>query len=108
MNTRDLAAMIQKMKPGQCCRVSRDTFRTLEGGLMENNYDFPLKDWVLEHIIGSSYEYGYNEDLATGDVNYFRLLEPLTDGRRSYVSPDRLTFYRKRFDGTYEPLRNAT
>ena len=106
MNIRDLAAMIQQMKPGQCCRVSMDTFRTLDVGMMENSHDFPLKDWVLENIIGSSYEYGYNEDLATGDINYFRLSEPLTNGRRSYVSPDRLSFYRRRPDGIYESIRS--
>lgn len=104
MNTRQMAQTIQAMQPGQCLRVSADTLKTLEVALMENRYNFPMKDWVLENIIGSSYEFGYTEYLPTMDVTYFRLPKPLQDGTRSYVSPDRRDKYRKRFDGIYEPL----
>jgi hypothetical protein len=74
------------------------------GRLLDNTYGFPLQDYVLEHIVGSSYEFGYTEDPMTGDVTYFRLKEPLNDGRLSYVSPDRRHLFRKSIDGTYELL----
>ena len=106
--SRDIARQIQAMKPGQCVRVSQGTMRLLSDPIMENHYRFPIKDWILEHIVGASFEFGYHEDLATGDINYFRLPQPLTDGRRSYVSPDRRDRFRKRFDGIYEPIGEPT
>ncbi len=108
MTTRDIAALVAQIPPGSHYRLDIRTLQIaarMTGRLLENTYGFPLPDCVLEHIVGSGYEFGYTEDLLTGDIDYFRLATPLTDGRRTYVSPDqRWAFKPKTFDGIYEPI----
>lgn len=50
-------------------------------------------DRVLENIIGSSYEFRYEQSGYKSDVTFERLSTPLTNGHRSYVSPDRRNLY---------------
>ena len=108
MTAREMAQRISAtVGPGQELRVTqRELQRIGESSLLgpligEGN----TADRVLENIIGSSYEYGYREDLLTRDVVFYRLNRPLEDGRRTYVSPDRREYFERGPDGTY--TRNA-
>lgn len=101
IGTRDIAKQLQEMRPGQCLRLSASVLKDLSHGMFENPYGFDKRDFVLEHIVGSSYEYGWREDHGTGDTIYFRLKKPLSNGERSYVSPDRRDRYERGFDGIY-------
>lgn len=58
-------------------------------------------DRVLENVIGSSVTHRY-ELTEAGEIQFHRLHAALPDGVRSYVSPDRLHYFRKRHDGLYQ------
>lgn len=103
MTTRELAAIISQIPPSTSYKMSYRFMRDIEIGVMENNYNFPKPDWVLEHIMGAAYEFGYFEDIISGNIEFFRLKEPLTGNRRTYVSPDHRHAYQKTITGIYEP-----
>ena len=88
-------------KPGMEFRVSARVMRDLQKLSVS---DFTVADIILEQIIGSAYEYGYQIDVDTGDTIFFHLSQPLNDGRRSYVSPDRYNFFNYDSDtGIFSP-----
>lgn len=101
MKIEEIRSVLRRMQPGQEFCFPAYCFRLVEYGFRENIYRFDPRDWILEGIVGSAYEYGYREDLFNGDTIYFRLAEPLTDGRRTYVSPDRRDRFDKDFRGFY-------
>ncbi len=86
---------IGALRPGQeitvCCRVLEDLYSPMH----HNGATFTPADRVLENIVGSSCEYGYCNNLHDRTVTFFRLSEPLRDGRLSYVSPDRREYYNR-------------
>ncbi len=91
MTRYSLAKEIQKLKPGQRIEIGQfmlDDIVPIPG--------WTIEDSVMENIVGSSYEFRYWITERGGTV-FERLSEPLTDGRRTYVSPDRR--YRFRSDG---------
>lgn len=104
VTTRQVARDLQEMcKPGHEIRVSRHIMQDLAGGMFADFMGiFPAADRILGHIIGSSYEYGYRVDPESRDTIFYRLEKPLEDGRRSFVSPDRMHLFTSRSDGTYE------
>lgn len=108
MTSRVFAAkIISKMKPGESYTVPWQELMTIEidsriAYPIDNVYNFPIQDWILEHIIGSAYEFGYYEDVVYDRIIFFRLKEPLNDGRLAYVSPDRRDRYNKNMHGIYE------
>ncbi len=55
----------------------------------------------MEDIVGSSYNFRFWEDEYNETVTFERLKEPLRDGARSYVSPDREDMFVKGMDGLY-------
>lgn len=63
-------------------------------------------DDVLENIVGSAYEYSYQNIDYTGVVRFRRREKPLSpyheDGLWTYVSPDRRHLYHQRPDGLFE------
>jgi len=60
-------------------------------------------EWILENIIGSAFEYSFSFNHLRGTVVFHRRKEPLLDGRRTYVSPDRKHLFDPLPDGTYRP-----
>ncbi len=96
MNHRDIAHQIQQLQPGQQINVSLGIMRDLEPrGFFAALRDESAADRILENIVGSSYEFWYEENPMTGDTTFGRLKKPLDDGRRSYVSPDRRHHYKR-------------
>lgn len=95
MNYHEVAKEIQRLQPGQQCRVSRHALSQL---------GVPIER-ILENIVGSAYEYLVENDYETGDCLFRRLDAPLDDGRRTFVSADRLALFRKGSDGYYHPVR---
>jgi hypothetical protein len=82
-----IVTCVGRLEPGQRIDFSDSELREIET-LHHNGATFTPADRVLENIIGSSYEFRYTTAL-NGRVTFERLSAPLTDGRRSYVSPDR-------------------
>lgn len=90
---RDLQAMVM---PGQSIVVSDCILREIDC----------IPGWsqaesVMENIIGAYYEWSFERELTTLDVVFHRRHEPLTDGRRTYVSPDRRHLFEQRGDGLW-------
>jgi hypothetical protein len=82
---------VTKLKPGQAIKFNGRELDAEVPRFYHNDSTFTSADRVLENIIGASYEYYYEENLMSPgrDVTFYRLKEPLRDGRRCYVSPDR-------------------
>lgn len=97
MNSIDhIKRAVARLEPGQQIKVSRHLLRDCEPPAA---FAWITKetaaDRILENIVGSAYEFWYEEDPMDGNMLFGRLKEPLTDGRRTYVSPDRRHDYRK-------------
>lgn len=56
----------------------------------------------MELIVGSAYEFTYFVSEWNGNAVFKRLEKPLTNGLRTYVSPDRRHYYKQRTDGLWE------
>jgi hypothetical protein len=82
---------VRRLKPGEAMCFDGYYLNSMVPAFSHNDSRFTSADRVLENIIGASYEYYYEENLMSRgrDVTFFRLKEPLTHGRRCYVSPDR-------------------
>ena len=108
MNYRDLAHRIQQLQPGQRIEVSGHVLRDMEPrGVFAIFRTETAADSVLENIVGSSYEFWYEENPMTGNTTFGRLKTPLSDGRRTYVSPDRRHHY-QREGRLYRPVNAST
>jgi len=104
MNIFEMAMWIRQLKPGEQCKVDRLELRQIAPPInIGATWEPP--DRVMENIIGSAYEFQYWEDRKNGTVYFRRLREPLTDGRRSYVSPDRRDYFVMGPDGLWHPAR---
>lgn len=102
MSLANLIRQVRALTPGTQVSFDRHVIILAEAqDLRLSMQGFSVPDRVLESIVGSSYEYGYSHDPLTERVTFFRRRTPLTDGSRTYVSPDRLRFFTKRIDGTY-------
>lgn len=78
---------VRKLKPGQAIQFSMYELKENVPGYHYNGAYFSPADRVLENIIGSAYEFRYQENF-NGDVIFYRLDKPL-ENSRSYTSPDR-------------------
>jgi hypothetical protein len=83
---------VAALKPGEeVCISSRelDDIPSCE----HKGFTWRAPDRVLEHIIGSSYEFGYREDRLNRSVIFYRLTRPIADdapfSEHPYLSPDR-------------------
>lgn len=95
MNDTDyIRQRVAALEPGQQIEVSRHVMgRAKPRGFMAWLREESSADRILENIVGSSYEFWYEENPMTGNTTFGRLNTPLEDGRRSYVSPDRRRHY---------------
>ena len=95
---------IQLLKPGESLEISNAELKECQ--LISSLHEFSTADWLLESIIGSAYEFSYKVNEQKQSTTFSRLKAPLdgNSGLRSYVSPDRLSFYKRRVDGLYEPV----
>lgn len=98
-----ITAQVRQLQPGQEIRVSDLLLKEIHG-MNYNGAIFSPADIVLGGIIGSAYEFGYREDYATRSIVFFRLEKPLTDGRQTFVDPDRRDWYA--YDGTFYTHKN--
>lgn len=64
---------------------------------------FMPADWILEGIVGASYEFSHRRDEVTGNTIFRRRVKPFSpsQGLRTYVSPDRRHLVTQRFDGVF-------
>lgn len=85
-----LVEQVARIPKGAYLTVKRvELTLAMDGRSSSDDYwDYTPADWVLENIMGSTYEYGYTL-CPNGDVSFWREAVPLNDGRRTYVSPDR-------------------
>ncbi len=83
-----ILSLVSNLKPGQQIEISRNLLREV-GSREYNGATFTPADNIMENIIGSAYEFWYQEVFATGNVIFGRLCRPLSDGGRTYTSPDR-------------------
>lgn len=65
-------------------------------------------DRLMESIVGSAYEFRIQRDRENGYIVVKRLETPLTDGRRTYVSPDRRYRFTCDSDGYFVPASRQT
>ncbi len=93
---RDLAAEIAKIPRGQSIQVSRFV---LDRVVVPAGW--AAAEWIMESIIGSSYNFRFSTDPLSGNVTFFHLITPLVDGRFTYVSPDRRDRVQQDHDGYY-------
>ena len=106
-----IAGAVALLQPGERLSVPLLSLLSdpgLRPSFRHNGVTFELPDNVLESIVGSGYSLGYRMDWARNEVVFFRLrgsLENDPADRRSYVSPDRRTFYR--YDGQLYTPRGA-
>lgn len=74
-----------RMKPGQCCAIEYALLREVPS-FDHKGATFTPADRVLENIVGSAWEFSY-EDCPERRVVVFRRHE--NTGKIRYVSPDR-------------------
>lgn len=99
MMERELARKIMQLKPGFEIMIDRDILKEVTP-----SPGWTAAEWVMESITGSAYEFTFRFNPESGNTSFRRLREPLTNGLRTYVSPDRRHHVRLRPDGLYEPL----
>jgi hypothetical protein len=106
MNIYDIAKRIGSIQPGKRINIDGHLLGKIAPGAHLVGIGGP--EWtpaerVMEHIVGSAYEFRFWTEPESGNVVFERLREPLKDGSRTYVSPDRREHYRLGNDGRYWP-----
>ncbi len=85
---------VTSLKPGQSISICWNLLKADFPAERHNGVVFSPPDRLLENIIGSAYEYGYNTDPLKNRVVFFRLEKPITEADALvYVSPDRRQYY---------------
>lgn len=82
----DLLDTVAALRPGESVAIG---YREAEMCSPSGN----IGDAILEMIIGSGYEFYYNENPYS--ITFSRLPEPLTSEYRTYVSPDQRRYFTK-------------
>jgi hypothetical protein len=97
---RDYARYLQrKLLPGFEITIDREFIADLEIG----NPGFTPEEWLMEYFLGGAFEFQLRHD-EFGNAIIRRLREPLKDGLRSYVSPDRRHLFRQLANGLWLPI----
>ena len=106
---RRIVSHVSRLKPGESATFSRDlVYEGWGNGLFDVFMGgFTPPDRVLENVMSSSVTHRYVWT-DHGELRFQRLHAPLPDGVRSYVSPDRLHYFRKRLDGLYQHIESET
>lgn len=103
MTYRDLALDLQnRVKPGEQLEISYHNFKRINDSPKPG---WSPQEWVLEYIVGSAYAWRVFINYERDSVIFKRLQEPLTNGQKTYVSPDRRHLFQKLPNGFYEPLK---
>jgi hypothetical protein len=84
-----IVKQVNELKPGEAIKFNRHYLNSHVPSFHHKGAKFTAADRVLENIMGSAYEYRYDECHMNGDITFFRLEKPLENGRKSYTSPDR-------------------
>lgn len=102
MNLQQAVDFVSHLRPGEKCVIHPMELNF--PGYEYNGARFTPADCVLEKIVGSSYEFSWRNHLYNREIQFERLKKPLpSESRlRTYVSPDRLDYFRMRTDGLYE------
>lgn len=106
MSRHALARKIGSIKPGQWFTIDKDRLQLLAPPMHLTGPLGPLwesAELVMENIIGSATTFRYWENPEGTQVTFEHLKQPLTDGRRTYVSPDRRDRFTKDSAGFYHP-----
>jgi len=107
MNYLDLAHKISVIEPGQWFTVERHTLESIAPAMPLTGLDGPMwspAERIMENIVGSAYKFRFWEDREKGTVTFEHLKQPLRNGLRSYVSPDRINRFTKTPDGFFRPI----
>lgn len=107
MDCMDLARVISALAPGQCYSIDRGELNLAAHSARLAGQMGPVwspAERIMEAIVGSAYEFRFWEDHAAKTVVFERLQQPLDDGRRSYVSPDRVDLFARTPDGFYKAI----
>lgn len=80
---------VAQLGKGQSIEVTANALELYVPAFHHNGVLFTSADNVLEQIMGSAYEFSYQVNELKRTVTFSRLKEPLTDGRKSYESPDK-------------------
>lgn len=104
MSVYDLAEIIGKIQPGHWHSVGWRVLHDIPPMPMVGIFGllWSAEDQIMEKIVGSAYEFKYFRDELSGNVIFERLKEPLQNGARTYVSPDRREHFELR-GGYYWP-----
>lgn len=100
-----IAAAVAHLKAGGKLSVDPSELSSGCGGALAEflSNGFRPADRVLEGIVGSSYTHGWRHAPPHYRlIEFFRVHCELPDGIRSYVSPDRIHFFKRRQDGLYQ------
>lgn len=98
---------VRRLRPGERIGISRSLLDDI-GRMEHNGARWNPADRVLENIVGSSYEFRYDINPASLEVMFERLAMPLTNGCKSYVSPDRRHLYHESLNGIWMPVVNQS
>lgn len=107
MSLYPISREISKLQPGQRLDVDCEVLRRVFPPMPLVGFGGPTwtpAERAMENILGSAYEFRFWENRHDGTITFERLKEPLRDGLRTYVSPDRRRHFQQRPDGFYEPI----
>lgn len=96
---RHLRQAVSRLNPGERIEIDLRLCR----GIPPDG--FSIADWVLEGIVGSSYEFLYYENFRNRNTVFERLPQPLENDLVSYISPDRRHLFTQRPDRLFERTR---
>lgn len=99
-----LATQVRAMKPGEWLTVDRDSVDDNARIAPWRDGHWTPCDFILEQIVGSGYEWSWQQNPIGRAITFKRRQHPLkADDLRTWVSPDRAHYYRLRADDIYEP-----
>lgn len=111
MNYLELANKISAIQPGQWFTVDRHELERIAPAMPLTGPLGPTwspAERIMENIVGSAYKFRFWEDPETGRITFEHLKQPLPDGLRSYVSPDRADLFTRTPDGFYRPNKQGS
>lgn len=95
---------IAKLQPGHAITFSRLVVESVPPRYMLGlaGPRWSSEDVILEGLMGSSYDITHHSD-HLGNITFERRRQPLTDNRRTHVSPDRRHLFKQDEQGFWTP-----
>lgn len=85
-----LVQLVANLRPGESIEIPAAELESCRPASYHNGALFSSADWVLENIVGSSYEWSYHQSHVSNTYVFARRLRPTTDIEPvTYMSPDR-------------------